>query len=444
MTDETKRSKTGPSRSGSLYWTKSGWRARIRVDIDGVTVQRVFDPKTFDKGVARIKMRREIKRLESGEQPSAETAAAPITVADYAEKWIARRKALGIAAVEYEDRFMERVWLPALGRIALADVTKADVQAVLDDAAMGVIRPKPRREGHEPEPYSRQSISHMRATIVRLFEAAWKEELITENRAAKADVPDIDEEQKPRAVLTDAEIGLLVACPKADAEIKMLLLISRTVGGLRAGDLNRLDWQQFSPEFETLTFVRRKTRKKRPAPETHPVPAPVRPFIAAWHERQRNPKTGELPEAGPVFPVRRGKRAGLAKKASNMSYADRLRRELVKAGVERHELHHETATTLPVDFHSTRRAYGTALARAGVNEQTAMLLTGHADSKVHRRYLESLERQLPPSAVPELCSDDAQLILRKPANDRQVLETIERDTGFEPVTPSLGSLCSTS
>jgi hypothetical protein len=50
---------------------------------------------------------------------------------------------------------------------------------------------------------------------------------------------------------------------------------------------------------------------------------------------------------------------------SNMSYAERLRRELVAAGVDRYELPHETATTLPVDFHSTRRAYATALVRSG-------------------------------------------------------------------------------
>ena len=62
----------------------------------------------------------------------------------------------------------------------------------------------------------------------------------------------------------------------------------------------------------------------------------------------------------------------------------------------------ETATTLPVDFHSTRRAYATALARVGVNDQTTMVLTGHSDSKVHRRYIESLTRQVPASAVPQL------------------------------------------
>lgn len=82
------------------------------------------------------------------------------------------------------------------------------------------------------------------------------------------------------------------------------------------------------------------------------------------------------------------------KAQSKQSYAERLRRELVVAGIKRHELHHETATTRPVDFPSTRRAYATALARAGVNEQTAMVLTGHWDAKVHNRYVEAHSRLL--------------------------------------------------
>jgi integrase len=433
MSETIKRN--GPARTGSLYWTKSGWRARLRVDVDGVTVQKSYDLETRDKAAARVKLRRLVKL---NAPPETEQAAAPITVAEFAETWLTRREALGIAAVSYERRYFERVWRPAIGPLPLRDVTKAHVQEVVDAVAAGEIRQAPRREDDRPERYSRQSIAHMRATIVRLFEAAWKDELVAENKAAKTEIPDIDEETKARTVLTDTEIGQLLAHPKVDAEIKLLVLLSRTLGGLRAGDLNALDWTAFSPGFATCTFVRRKTRKKRPAPQTLIVPEPVRAFLGVWRERQG------CPEAGPVFPIRRGRRAGEAKKRSNMSYADRLRRELLRAGVARHELHHETPTTLPVDFHSTRRAYATALARVGVNEQMAKVLTGHADGKTHQRYLASLIGELPAAALPELSIDHAQL-LRKATNKNHNLAIFpERDTGLEPVTPSLGSSCSTN
>jgi len=218
-------------------------------------------------------------------------------------------------------------------------------------------------------------------------------------------VPEIEETKKARAVLTDAELGALVSHPDVDAEIKLVVLLSRTIGGLRAGDLNGMDWTAFSPDFETCSFVRRKTRKKNPLPQTLEVPAPVRAFVAAWWERQGRPV------AGPVFPVRKGKRAGGFKKHSSMSYADRLRRELLRAGVDRRELHTETATTLPVDFHSTRRAYATALARVGVNDQTAMALTSHSDPKVHQRYVELASiRSMPAAAVPYLAPGVAVLV----------------------------------
>jgi integrase len=435
MNPATEKRKGGRPRKGSLYWTKSGWRARLTVEIDGVAVQKSFDLETKDQAVAKVKLRRLLKL----HVPAKEQASAPMTVGEYGDPWLARREGLGIAAASYERRFFERIWKPAIGNRPLVEVTKADIQQVIDDAAAGEIRPLPRRDGDEPEAYSRQSVSHLRATIVRLFQAAWKDEIVSENRAARTDVPDMNEDTtKARAVLTDEEIGALIAEPTVDAEIKVLVLLSRTVGGLRSGDLNGLDWTAFSPGFVTCTFVRRKTRKKKPAPQTLVVPEPVRPFLVVWWERQGSPV------AGPVFPVRRGVRAGQAKKRSNMSYADRLRRELLKAGLDRHELHHETATTLPVDFHSTRRAYATALARVGLNEQKAMRLTGHSDPKVHQRYLDALAGELPANAVPSFSMLAAETLRRTSNQNHDLAIFSERDTRLELATPSLGSSCSTN
>jgi integrase len=430
MTD--KKSKPGPKRSGSLYMTKSGWSARIRVEVDGETVQRSYKLETMDRKAATAKLRRLVKMNAA---PTKAEAKAAITCDEFAFPLLAARTAKGIAAAEYELRFYERVWSPRLGKKALDAITVSDIGDVLEGAAAGEIMPI-KRKGHraEPERYSRQSIEHMRATMIRILQAAMKAEIIIVNKAKLADIPEIDEERKVRAVLTDAEISQLVACPDVDAEIKMLLLVSRTVGGQRAGDLNALDWTSFTPGFVKCTFVRRKTRKKKPTPTTLVVPEPVRAFLQVWWEGQG------CPTAGPVFPVRRGPRAGQSKKGSNMSYAKRLRRELLKARIDRHELHHETPFTLPVDFHSTRRAYGTALARADVNEQKATALTGHSDGKTHRRYLETLIVEVPRAALPELSTENAQL-LRRAANKNHNV-AIFPGAGHEARTrdPELGKL----
>jgi hypothetical protein len=153
------------------------------------------------------------------------------------------------------------------------------------------------------------------------------------------------------------------------------------------------------------------------------VPEPVRPLILAWWRAHGSP------EAGPVFPVRQGKRAGKAKSLRN-SYATKLRECLCLAGITRHKcsrpaamklpnlkrgeaccsamardpLFSDTADTLRVDFHhTTRGGYSTAMAVAGVNVQTAQVLAGHSDPKVHQRYIAAATiRALPAAALPPL------------------------------------------
>jgi hypothetical protein len=132
-----------------------------------------------------------------------------------------------------------------------------------------------------------------------------------------------------------------------------------------------------------------------------------------------------------VFPARRGKRAGEAKAKS--SHAKAFRRDLERAfGVyawkwdepakgktepetgsyvearehtaRERQLFTETPHTMPVDFHSWRRAYSQALADADVNVQQAAGRAGHASLTAHQRYLENASkmRRLPEKALPRL------------------------------------------
>ena len=68
------------------------------------------------------------------------------------------------------------------------------------------------------------------------------------------------------------------------------------------------------------------------------------------------------------------------------------------------------ANTLPVDFHSWRRAYCQSLADAGVNSQLAKALAGHSTEAAHEKYLRSSERarELPEAARPQIDLSKAQ------------------------------------
>jgi integrase len=376
--------------------------------VDGVRLKPVYFLGTDNQTVARRKMAQLIADLEAGKAASDRPAVE--TLAAYGEAWLGEREKRGLPAARNERRYFDRVWRPALGNLTLDKLRGFHIQNALNELAAGKIQPvtrKSEREGAERR-YSRASIVHARAAVLRMLESAWREEIVVENVAKRSKVPDIDEPKKARAVLTDSEIAMLCLHPAVDSEIKVLLLLSRTIGGLRTGDLNALDWTAFGPEFSTCSFVRRKTRRRRPGPQTLLVPPSIRPIINAWWVEHGSPT------AGPVFPARRGGRVGQAKLQTKQSYAERLRRELLAAGITRHELHHETPTTLPVDFHSTRRAYATALARVGLNEQTAMVLTGHSDPKVHQRYIEEASiRALPDAAVPLIHASSAGTIKKR-------------------------------
>lgn len=413
-------------RTGSLVWRKSGWRARISVIIDGETVQKTYDLGTIDKAVARRKMARLLEETE-GDMPAAELAKAPETVDGYASEWLTSRE----ARADYgktERQIFRDYWQAEIGPIPLGAVRPADIRRVLKDCAEG------RKLGARGERLTANTIDRVRGVMFRLFKAARKDELIAANPAELVTVSDVasPDDKKERAILTDAEIGTLLASPIVDLEIKMLVLLSRTIGGMRAGDLNTLDWTAFGEGFATCRVPRRKTRKRRKAQELD-VPEQVRPFIDAWWQ------AAGCPTSGPMFPVRRGPRAGEQKKHRNISYAARLRRELRRAmGLEwwdddaqrwdrkrradysprERELFIGSPDTLPVDFHSCRRAFATALASAGAQAPQLQALGGWSDPKVAQGYVRAASIRSAPAAA-ALPAVDAGVLARSVQKPRK-------------------------
>ena len=185
------------------------------------------------------------------------------------------------------------------------------------------------------------------------------------------------------------------------------------------------------------------------------IPEVLRPVLRAWWEKHGSPTSG------PVFPARRGKNEGGFKATRGISYAKRLRTGLFRAGIKRHvctrpaearapkgneaccesfatdPIYCATAFTLPVDFHSFRRAYNTGLAEAGVNMQHAMIFAGHNDPRTHMRYVKRAAglRPVPEAALPQL---------RPPLGSAGAFSFGEidgnqaRHTGFEPVAFGFG------
>src|SRR5271166_1799023 len=76
------------------------WRARVtKTHADGSTTRPLYSLGTTDKALARRKLARLVALVEAGADvlDAAETANAPERVKEYAEAWLKKREAQGIA-----------------------------------------------------------------------------------------------------------------------------------------------------------------------------------------------------------------------------------------------------------------------------------------------------------------------------------------------------------
>jgi len=399
------------------------WKARVTKDRDdGSTSRPLYSLGTTDRARAKRELAKINAILSAGgtiEDAEIDTSA-PELVRDYADAWLKKRDERGVVSVNAERRILTLQALPSIGHLPLPDVRAPHVLAILE----GVTGKTYKRAG-KTRRYRGASVAKLRALLYGLFRSAEAEGIVDHNPVAPVSSPKTHEVRKERAILTDAEFSRFVACPHVDLELRMLSLVARCEGGMRAGDLNAWDWTAIDRvQFAECIIPRAKTKK----PQRLAIPEALSPFLRAWWERAGKP------ESGPVFPARKGKRVGDFRKAAG-GFAKRLRRDLFRAGVYRMKpievpatrrgqrtdlakpvegtklapnprdpLYFETAATLPCDWHSFRRAFASALAGAGVNVQHAMHLAAHSDAKTHERYVMSTAamRAIPGEAIPQL------------------------------------------
>lgn len=413
-------------RTGSLYWTKSGWRARLTVDVDGVSVQKSFDLKTHDRAAAKAKLRRLLR--ENAPTVTAAEAKRHDTFKEAAERIV------GDSTIRSKKSREERLKLhvySAIGGKTIDTIVAGDIRAILKQMA--------------DDGSSKQTCVHVRNDVSAVLGELWRLDELPENVCQKVQIPPSAKvDTRERAVLSDDELVTYLGWQhprekRRDAvlERQTMACVSRMFGGIRWGDIRALRWEAFETEHGRFSYGW-APRKKTARPQALIVPDMLRPILRDWWERRGRPTAGLL------FPSRRGERVGLERKQGTIGKA--LRRDLARAfGIERparvervrkngrpdsvqtwekaremtareRELLTETEFTRPVEFHSFRRAFKQALAEAGVELQTAMTLSGATDAATHRRYLAntSKARAIPLAALPRLSVSAS--LMQKPSN----------------------------
>jgi hypothetical protein len=277
---------------------------------------------------------------------------------------------------------LSRLWrfaVPALGKLPVREVRAPHIKGVLT-AAKGAL--------------GKQSVSHLKADLSSIFQSLAEDDLVVENVVRGVRLPKkLRHDKRRRVQLTDDEFEQLVSAPTTPAYLRLMCCSARLCGGMRTSDLHAWDWQHVETDTFTVAEVPRPKTDDPNEVElaAHELPPLLRALLREhWLGQGR-------PLAGPVFPVRRGANKG--RRQGKRSHARALRHYLRLAGCVRPALFQDTIKTRAVDFHSFRRAYNTALAAVGVSEQQAMALMDHSDSRVHRKYVDLVQRGVlkPPS-----------------------------------------------
>ena len=432
--------------TGTLVPSKSGWCARVPSMVDGEKVKVWYQLGTQSKAAARIKLARIVAEVQAGKAPTPAEAERNESFAEAAQRVHESRKADGVKSCADEIQRLRDYAFPEFGK---QDVTRIDTTAV--NGCLDACK----RAGR-----ARQTVVHLHQDIGNVFTVLKREGAVKANPAADAELPKFAKQMvKQRSVLTDIELGHYLGWVHPDPRFRGAVLerqtmacIARMFGGLRTGDLHALSWENLDSAEGAFRFGW-AARRKTAAPQLLEIPELLRPIIRDWWERAGRPVTGVL------FPSRRGKRAGQQK--TKGSHAHSFRRDLRRAfGLDtwdpvlsvwnptpgrvatarERELFEPGDYTLPVDFHSWRRAFSQALAEADVSLQQAQALAGHASVSAHERYIQAATkmRRLPAAALPNWPADTARV---------QSAAGISRNwvgvRGFEPPTAGTQSRPST-
>lgn len=304
--------------------------------------------------------------------------------------------------------------VPRMGFVQVKDIRKHHVATVLDAMAdAGLLA---------------GTLLKVRSDISRVLSALQRRGAIEHNVARGCELGEhAERDDRPRVVLTDEEL-VRFRRRGFKTELDMMALIARDLGGHRTSDLHAADWS----DFDTLSWRTCRVRRPKTDPRldrrrvkeragkrratrayekvVHTIPATVVGPLTDWWQAQGRPA------AGPVFPLRKGPKAGERKSGKGISYAKALRDALWAEGIVRAlpgyesavgedrrafcSLQVDTDESRAVDFHSFRRAFITALASAGVSLQDAMDASGHTVATTSHGYRGPRTITLPEAALP--------------------------------------------
>jgi hypothetical protein len=383
------------------------WVGRIR-ELDGQRT-RLYSMCTDNETLAKERYEH---WLETGEPPK---QSGREKFKDAAERIVARQVDKGEKNAKDRQTRLRRFAFPLIGEREVRLIEHCHVAAVLDSMAeLG---------------FASGYVAHMRSDISSVLGQLCRTGAIAYNCALGVTIPVCEaDDDREHVQLTDEEILQFQRERGFKTELDMMVLHARCLAGHRTSCLHAEDWSDWDTvHWKTCKVRRPKTddgrRKKERAGKRrgrrayekvlHVIPSVVVGPTQAWWHKQGCPKKG------PVFPVRKGPKVG-QRKGDNISYAKVFRKAVWAAGIRRPmedklreyeaavgderkkfcALQTATEDSLPLDFHSLRRAFITACASAGMSLQDSMDASGHTQDTTHHGYRGPRLLEVPAGAIP--------------------------------------------
>ncbi len=235
------------SRAGRVYRKGSGWAFRVDVAAPGAARKQVAKQGFPTKRAAQ----QALDELKVAVGAGTWVAPSRITLAEYADSWIAAQEVRGLrptTRADYADKLRLHV-LPALGDRALQSITPTDL-----DTLYAALLSGGRKDGVGGG-LSPRTVRAVHVVVGRLLADAQRQGVVPRNPAKLASPPSPTAARAPEmTVWTPAELGRFLDATADDDLATLWRLLAMT--GLRRGEACGLRWEDLDLDAGTLNVRR--------------------------------------------------------------------------------------------------------------------------------------------------------------------------------------------
>ena len=215
----------------------------------------------------------------------------PLTLERYARRWVAKRKALGLADWKNDEARLDNHVLSDLGKLRLDEVRPRHLAELFQAMRTKPRKGKPLKGKRGRHTLAPKTVRHVYSAVTALFRDAVIEDLIPSSpciltKYQLGPIEDANPEWRATALFTRDELERLISDEQIPLDRRVLYALEG-IAALRHGEAAGLRWRHYEPDMKPLGRLtvatsynkgRTKTGRTRYMP-VHPTLAAI---LAEW------------------------------------------------------------------------------------------------------------------------------------------------------------------